>query len=85
VLNVVHLERRNARNFKDCERTVIELKAIVFNTLFVWVATYNCSHFYNFLRVLDLCFSSASLFLLYTTFLLGLCSFASFYEIKLHL
>jgi len=27
----------NARNFEDCERTVIELKAMMFKTLYGWI------------------------------------------------
>lgn len=42
----------NAWNFEDFERAVIELKAIVFNTRYVWAATYNCSCFSNFLEFL---------------------------------
>jgi hypothetical protein len=50
----------NTRNLKDCEKTVIELKAIMFETLYVWIVAYNCSLFSNFLKFLDLCFSFVS-------------------------
>ena len=39
---------------------MIESEAIVFKTLYVWLAAYNCSHISNFLEFLDLCFSSTS-------------------------
>ena len=31
----------NVQNFKDCERTVIELRVIMFKSLYVWMAAYN--------------------------------------------
>jgi hypothetical protein len=34
---------RNSRSFEDCERTTIELKAIVFKSLYVWMSAYNNS------------------------------------------
>jgi len=34
---------RNSRSFEDCERTTIELKAIIFKSLYVWMSAYNNS------------------------------------------
>jgi len=36
---------RITRNFEDCERTVVELKAILLKTLYGWMATFNSSLF----------------------------------------
>jgi hypothetical protein len=48
-------KERNARNFEDCERLIIELKAIMFKSLYVWMVVYNSSLFSNFLEFMDLC------------------------------
>jgi hypothetical protein len=47
--------KRGAQNFEDFERMVIELKAIMFKYLYVWMAVYNTSCFSNFLEFLDFC------------------------------
>jgi hypothetical protein len=49
------IEECNVQNFEDCERTVIELKAVMFKSLYYWMAAYN-SHFSIFLEFLNLCF-----------------------------
>jgi G:T-mismatch repair DNA endonuclease (very short patch repair protein) len=37
VPNVVYWRKCTAQNFKYCERTVIELKTIMFKSLYVWM------------------------------------------------
>jgi hypothetical protein len=44
---------RNDRSLEDHERTLVELKARFFKTLFVWAAASNCS-ISNFHAFLDL-------------------------------
>jgi hypothetical protein len=39
---------RNDRNFEDRERKVTELKRPYFNSLFHWIATYDCFHIFGF-------------------------------------
>jgi len=39
---------RNDRSLEICERTMLELKASFFNTLYQWTASLNCFHFYTF-------------------------------------
>jgi hypothetical protein len=57
MLNVVYLERENARSFEDCERSVLELKTIMLISLNVLAAAvHNSPHFSNFLKFMDLCF-----------------------------
>jgi hypothetical protein len=48
---------RNNRNFKDNERKVAELKALVFQTLFQWIAAYDCFHISSFHDLFFRCFS----------------------------
>jgi hypothetical protein len=36
-------------------RTMIDLKAIVFKSLYVWMVAYNCYHFPKFLKFLVMC------------------------------
>ena len=45
---------QNALNSKDCERIVLELKAIMFKSFYVWMAAYNSSSFSNFIEFMDL-------------------------------
>jgi hypothetical protein len=77
--NVVYLEERNARNFVDCERMVLELKAIIFKSLYVWMVAYGSSCCSNFLEFLDLCSSTSqlgvSLVYLLCTWVAPLCVF----------
>jgi hypothetical protein len=47
----------NAQNFEDCNRTVMELKAILFKTVYGWMVAFNGSHVSNFREFLDLCSS----------------------------
>jgi hypothetical protein len=48
---------RNNRSFEDCERTVVELKAFFFKTLYQWIVAYDCLHISNCLDFFDLLFS----------------------------
>lgn len=41
----------------SCERTVLELKAMMSKSLYVWMAAYNSLRFSNFSKFLDLCSS----------------------------
>jgi hypothetical protein len=36
------------RSFKDCESSVLELKVVMFKSLYVWMAMYNSPHFSSF-------------------------------------
>jgi hypothetical protein len=45
----------NARSFEDCERLVIELKVIMFKSLYAWLVVYNSPHFSTFSKFLKLC------------------------------
>jgi hypothetical protein len=40
----------NAKSFEDCERSVIELKAIMFKPLYAWLMLNNTPHFSTFFR-----------------------------------
>jgi hypothetical protein len=40
------------KRMKNCERTVIVLKDIMFKSLYVWMTAHNNSHFSNFLEFL---------------------------------
>jgi hypothetical protein len=43
---------QNAKSFEDCESSVLELKAVMFKSLY-------SPHFYSFIELVDLCsFSS---------------------------
>jgi hypothetical protein len=44
---------RNARSFEDIETSVVELKRIMFNTLYTWISTH---HSFFILFVPDTCF-----------------------------
>jgi hypothetical protein len=37
VFNVVSLAREEARSFEDVETSMIELRKIMFNTLYIWI------------------------------------------------
>lgn len=52
------LREHNSRNFKDCERMLVELKDILFKTLYGWMTSTNCARFSNLLEFLELCSSS---------------------------
>jgi hypothetical protein len=39
--------KHNTQNFDDYERTEVELKAILFKTLYEWMTAFNSSHFSN--------------------------------------
>jgi hypothetical protein len=45
------------RNFEDCESLVVELKAFMFKSLYVWVASHNSLLLSNFLKFLGMCSS----------------------------
>lgn len=66
---------RNARNIKHCERTVAELKTVTFKSLYVSMAIYKHSHFYNFLISMLLLLNWV---LLYTFLVLKLHHYAPF-------
>jgi hypothetical protein len=47
----------NARSFKDCESSVLELKVVMFKFLYTWTVAYNSTHFSSFTEFIDLCSS----------------------------
>jgi hypothetical protein len=54
MLNMVYLERKKWSSFEDCERTVVELEALLFKTLYQWTTAYDCLHISTFPYFLDL-------------------------------
>jgi hypothetical protein len=48
----------NSRNYEDCERTVVEIKDMMFKMLYGYLVATNSARFSNFLKILDLCSSS---------------------------
>jgi hypothetical protein len=44
----------NDCDFEDYERTMIELKAVFFNTLYHWMTDFDCFQFFSFHDFLDL-------------------------------
>jgi hypothetical protein len=63
---------RNIRNFKDCEKTVIDLKAFMFKSLYDWMAGHKFFCFSNSLEFLDMCiFFLNSVFLVLLSVYLG--------------
>jgi hypothetical protein len=50
------LRERNSRSSKDCERTMVELKAFFFKALYQWTTAHNCLLISNLLDFLDLVF-----------------------------
>jgi hypothetical protein len=69
---------RNTRSFEDQETSVVELKKIMFNSLYTWIAMHNSSTFSDFLWTSVLpfffFFFPNMRFLLCTSYILGLCS-----------
>jgi predicted metallo-beta-lactamase superfamily hydrolase len=51
---------RNARNFEDVETSVTELRKIVFNTLYTWIAAHHSLLVSNFADFLNFCRSFSS-------------------------
>ena len=49
-------KERNDRIFEDSERTVVELKAFFFNTLYQWMVAYECFHISSFHALFGLFF-----------------------------
>jgi hypothetical protein len=45
------------KSFKDFERMMTELEAIMLKYLYVSIVVYNSSRFFNFLEFLDMCSS----------------------------
>jgi hypothetical protein len=63
---------------------VIELQAIIFKTLYVWMTAYSCYLFSNFLEFLEVFLFFILDWVFYSYMLLGLCApLAPFYEIEL--
>jgi hypothetical protein len=46
---------RNARNFENRETSVEELKKIIFNSFYTWIAAHNCFLFSSFSDFLNCC------------------------------
>jgi hypothetical protein len=83
VCNVVYLEITQYLNFEDCERRVIELKTIMFKSIYVWMIDYNSACFSNFLEFMDL-YSSSSSFCVSLVYLgCTLCAFIFLYKKKI--
>jgi hypothetical protein len=63
-----------ARNFEDVETSVIELRRIMFNTLYTWLLAHHSLLFSSFADFLNFCsyFFPGSGFPLYTYYVLGL-------------
>jgi hypothetical protein len=46
-------------NFEDCVISVVELKSVIFKSLYAWMVVCNSPHFSSFTEFLDFCpFSS---------------------------
>ena len=58
---------RNDRNFEDRNRTMVELKAFFFNTLYQWMAILGCFQFSSFRNFLDHFSLTSLVFLFYTS------------------
>lgn len=56
--DVVFRGECNSINLKDCEIMVVELKDMMFKTLYGWMTTINYACFSNLLEFLDMCSSS---------------------------
>jgi hypothetical protein len=69
----------NDRRFEDCERTVVELQAFFFNTLYHWATAYD---YFPISEFLSLCSFSSKVFLLYISCVLGLRPYVFFLLMK---
>lgn len=59
--HLVYLVEHNAWIFEDWERTAIELRVLMFNSLYVSMAAHISFSSYSFLEFIDLCSFSPSL------------------------
>jgi hypothetical protein len=48
---------QNTRSFEDCKISVVELKNVMFKSLYTWIAAYNSLLFSSFSNFLDFCSS----------------------------
>jgi hypothetical protein len=42
------------RHFEDSEISIVELKSVMFKSLYAWMTAYNSPHFPSFTKILDL-------------------------------
>jgi hypothetical protein len=47
---------QNVRCFEDCEKSMEELKNILFKLLYIRIEAYNISHSCNFFKFVDFCY-----------------------------
>ena len=71
----------NVRSLEDRETLVVELKNIIFNSLYTWITAHNRVFFSNFLNLCS-SFTTEYKILLYTSNELGLRPSAFYNEIK---